>query len=116
MATTIKMRILNLFKKWIEGQEQDFTDDSKLCQIISVFLTDLVEEDSKRSPYALGMLETLKEIGGSTLSKSTSQESKATPSLKLEETRAASITSIASGVPYVVDESILKNFKEFGLR
>jgi hypothetical protein len=56
ITTHVKMRILNLFKKWISDQEHDFAEDHLLCGILATFLSSHVSVDSKRAPYAHAMI------------------------------------------------------------
>lgn len=62
MATHIKLRILNLFKKWIADQPRDFEEDQLLSGILTTFLSAHVSFDAKRAPYAQRMMEDLSAI------------------------------------------------------
>ncbi|KAL3895111.1 MAG: hypothetical protein SGCHY_004893, partial [Lobulomycetales sp.] len=62
MATQIKLRVLNLFKKWISDQAHDFEEDHLLSGILTTFLSTHVNYDSKRAPFAQNMMGQLSEI------------------------------------------------------
>jgi hypothetical protein len=60
-STNIKLRILNIFKKWIADQN-DFAEDRLLCRIVSTFLSSHVSQNTKTASYALAMIKQLEAI------------------------------------------------------
>jgi hypothetical protein len=62
ISATYKMRILNIFKKWISDQEHDFEQDDTLCRVLASFLDATVSGDAKIAPYARKMMEQITEI------------------------------------------------------
>jgi hypothetical protein len=65
ISSLVKMRVLNLFKKWIQDQKQDFEEDTLLSGILTTFLSAEVSTDPKTAPYATKMIEQLMEISSS---------------------------------------------------
>lgn len=65
MATHIKLRILNIFKKWLSDQPQDFEEEPLICGILTSFLSTHVSFDPKRAPFAQTMMEQLATITAS---------------------------------------------------
>jgi hypothetical protein len=60
-STNIKLRILNIFKKWIANQE-DFAEDQLLCGIVSTFLSSHVRQNAFTASFALAMIKQLEAI------------------------------------------------------
>ncbi|KAJ1533721.1 RasGEF [Nowakowskiella sp. JEL0078] len=58
-----QLRTLNVFKKWIEYQSQDFYTNAELFDITSLFLETFVKKDSKRVLYAESLLKNLESKG-----------------------------------------------------
>ncbi|KAI9091803.1 ras guanine nucleotide exchange factor domain-containing protein [Phlyctochytrium arcticum] len=60
-AAFLQLRVLNVFKKWIDGHAADFEDCQQLYQLVEVFLRNQVRLDPKRAPFADSMLKNLEE-------------------------------------------------------
>ncbi|ORY50306.1 ras GEF [Rhizoclosmatium globosum] len=57
----LKLRILNVFKKWIDLHADDFTCNKDLMEFATQFLEKAVGKDGKRSPHGTVILNKLKE-------------------------------------------------------
>jgi hypothetical protein len=62
VSSHMKLRALNLFKKWITDQPQDFEGNELLCETITTFLNSHVSIDPKKVSYAESMIRQLTEI------------------------------------------------------
>ncbi|TPX59857.1 hypothetical protein SpCBS45565_g07656 [Spizellomyces sp. 'palustris'] len=60
-AGFVQLRILNVFKKWIDGHAGDFDQHGELYQFVETFLVEYVKRDAKRVPFADAMLKNLEE-------------------------------------------------------
>lgn len=60
-ASFLQLRVLNVFKRWIDSHPADFDQSEDLYFLVSHFLSGFVKRDAKRAPFADSMLQNLEE-------------------------------------------------------
>ncbi|KAJ3035078.1 hypothetical protein HDV00_004342 [Rhizophlyctis rosea] len=52
----VQLRILNVFKKWVEGHPEDFEEDDDLAKVFYGFMEGYIMKDERRAPFAKSIL------------------------------------------------------------
>ncbi|KAJ3048112.1 RasGEF [Rhizophlyctis rosea] len=52
----VQLRILNIFKKWVDTHAEDFDENDDFYTLFHIFLEDYVKKDPRRLPFAKAMI------------------------------------------------------------